>query len=89
MISYYILAKLKSYWYHFNCEVGRCSMKTFNPYPLRIDEELMEKLKYIANENSRSVNREIEFAIKKLVKEYEEEKNIDISKVLEKNKETS
>lgn len=61
-------------------------MKLINPYPLRIDEELMEKLKYIANENSRSVNREIEFAIKKLVKEYEEENNIDISKVLEKNK---
>ena len=54
-------------------------MKLINPYPLRIDEELMEKLKYIANENSRSVNREIEFAIKKLVKEYEEEHNIDIS----------
>ena len=61
-------------------------MKLINPYPLRIDEELMEKLKYIANENSRSVNREIEFAIKKLVKEYEEENNIDISKVLEKDK---
>lgn len=61
-------------------------MKLINPYPLRIDEELMEKLKYIANENSRSVNREIEFAIKKLVKEYEEENNVDISKVLEKNK---
>lgn len=61
-------------------------MKLINPYPLRIDEELMEKLKYIANENSRSVNREIEFAIKKLVKEYEEENKIDISKVLEKDK---
>ncbi len=61
-------------------------MKLINPYPLRIDEELMEKLKFIANENSRSVNREIEFAIKKLVKEYEEENNIDISKVLEKDK---
>ena len=53
---------------------------------LNDNEELMEKLKYIANENSRSVNREIEFAIKKLVKEYEEENNIDISKVLEKDK---
>lgn len=61
-------------------------MKLINPYPLRIDEDLMEKLKFIANENSRSVNREIEFAIKKLVKEYEEENNIDISKVLEKDK---
>ena len=29
-------------------------MKLINPYPLRIDEELMEKLKFIANENSRS-----------------------------------
>ena len=61
-------------------------MKLINPYPLRIDEDLMEKLKFIANENSRSVNREIEFAIKKLVKEYEEENNVDISKVLEKDK---
>ena len=64
-------------------------MKLINPYPLRIDEELMEKLKYIANEKSRSVNKKKKFTKKKLVKEYEEEKNIDISKVLEKNKETS
>ncbi len=61
-------------------------MKLINPYPLRIDEDLMEKLKFIANENSRSVNREIEFAIKKLVKEYEEENNINISEILENEK---
>ncbi len=61
-------------------------MKLINPYPLRIDEDLMEKLKFIANENSRSVNREIEFAIKKLVKEYEEENNINISEILENGK---
>ena len=61
-------------------------MKLINPYPLIIDEDLMEKLKFIANENSRSVNREIEFAIKKLVKEYEEENNINISEILENEK---
>ena len=61
-------------------------MKLNNPYPLRIDEDLMEKLKFSANVNSRSVNREIEFAIKKLVKEYEEENNINISEILENGK---
>ena len=61
-------------------------MKLINPYPLRIDEDLMEKLKFIANENCRSVNREIEFEIKKLVKEYEEENNINISEILENEK---
>ena len=70
MISYCILAKLKSYWYHFNCEVGRCSMKTFNPYPLRIDEELMEELKEMAEAHSRSVNKEIEYLIKEAIKKY-------------------
>lgn len=61
-------------------------MKLINPYPLRIDEELMEKLKFIANENSRSVNKEIEFAIKRLVKKYEEENDINISEVLKMQK---
>ena len=61
-------------------------MKYMITYTLRIDEDLMEKLKFIANENSRSVNREIEFAIKKLVKEYEEENNINISEILENEK---
>lgn len=79
MISYCILVKLKSYWYHFNCEVGRCSMKTFNPYPLRIDEELMEELKEMAEAHSRSVNKEIEYLIKEAIKKYRIE-NPDESK---------
>lgn len=79
MISYCILAKLKSYWYHFNCEVGRCSMKTFNPYPLRNDEELMEELKEMAEAHSRSVNKEIEYLIKEAIKKYRIE-NPDESK---------
>lgn len=49
-------------------------MKTFNPYPLRIDEELMEELKEMAEAHSRSVNKEIEFLIKEGIKKYHLEK---------------
>ena len=45
-------------------------MKTINPYPLRIEEELMTELKKIAEKNSRSVNKEVEFLIKKRIEEY-------------------
>lgn len=55
-------------------------MKTINPYPLRIEEELMEKLKIIAEENSRSVNKEIEHLIKKAIKEYESNEKNDKNK---------
>ncbi len=44
-----------------------------NPYPLRIDPELMAKLKVIAEENSRSVNKEIEALVKSAVRSYEAE----------------
>lgn len=43
-----------------------------NPYPLRIDSILMEKIKVIAAENGRSVNKEIEFLVKQSIKKYEE-----------------
>lgn len=48
-------------------------MKTINPYPLRIDEDLMEELKILADENSRSVNKEIEYLIKEAVKKRKQE----------------
>ena len=38
---------------------------------IRINPELMAKLKYIADGNSRSANKEIEHLIIKRVKEYE------------------
>ncbi len=38
-----------------------------NPYPLRIDKEVMADIKILAKENGRSVNKEIEFALKKYV----------------------
>lgn len=44
-----------------------------NPYPLRIDKTLMAKFKVIANDNSRSVNKEIEVAIKRIISDYEKE----------------
>lgn len=44
-----------------------------NPYPLRIDKNLMQKFKVIAAENGRSVNKEIEALIKNAVRQYESE----------------
>ncbi len=42
-----------------------------NPYPLRLEKELLEKAKVIAKENGRSLNKEIEFLLKNAIKEYE------------------
>ena len=47
-----------------------------NPYPLRIDPMTMDKIKFIAKENGRSVNKEIEFQLKKIIAVYEEENGI-------------
>ncbi len=54
-------------------------MKPINPYPLRIDEDLMEELKLLAKEESRSVNKEIEYLIKEAIKKNKKEKE-DIEK---------
>lgn len=40
-------------------------------YPLRIDGTIMEKLRIIAEQNSRTKNKEIEYALKKYVDVYE------------------
>lgn len=42
-------------------------------YPLRIDATIMNKLKIIAENNSRTKNKEIEYALKKYVDIYEAE----------------
>ncbi len=47
-----------------------------NPYPLRIEKELLEKAKIIAKENGRSLNKEIEFLLKNAIKEYEAKNGI-------------
>ena len=40
-------------------------------YTLRIPKEYLEKIRYIAEENARSANREIEIMIKRRIDEYE------------------
>lgn len=42
-------------------------------YTLRIPQEYLEKIRYIAEENGRSANREIELMIKARIQEYERE----------------
>lgn len=42
-------------------------------FPLRLDDALREKLRYIAAQNSRSLNKEIEFIVKQHVSNYEKE----------------
>lgn len=42
-------------------------------FPLRLDDELREKLRYIAEQNSRSLNKEIEYLVKQYVAIYEKD----------------
>ena len=42
-------------------------------FPLRLDDVLREKLRYIAVQNSRSLNKEIEFLVKQHISNYEKE----------------
>ena len=48
-------------------------MKQSNPYPLRLEDILAQKLKYLSNQNNRSYNKEIEFILKKYMEQYEME----------------
>lgn len=42
-------------------------------YTLRIPQIYLDKIKYIAEENGRSANKEIELMIKQRIKDYESE----------------
>ena len=46
--------------------------KQANSYPLRIEKQILEKSKYIAKNNGRSLNKEIEFILKNNIQEYEQ-----------------
>ena len=46
----------------------------YAPFSLRVSEELLGKIKYIAAQNKRSANKEIEFVLEQYVREYEQEK---------------
>lgn len=41
-------------------------------YTLRIPQEYLDKIRYIAEENGRSANKEIELMIKLRIREYEQ-----------------
>lgn len=40
-------------------------------YTLRVTQELLDKIRYIAEENGRSANKEIEQLLKKYIADYE------------------
>ena len=42
-------------------------------YTLRVPQILLDKIRYIAEENGRSANREIELLLKQRIKAYEDE----------------
>ncbi|BBB91440.1 MAG TPA: Arc family DNA-binding protein [Methylomusa anaerophila] len=44
---------------------------TLPPFSLRIPEKLLNKIRFIAEQNKRSTNKEIEFIIEQYVAEYE------------------
>ncbi len=43
----------------------------YPPFSLRVSEELLEKIKYIASKNKRSANKEIEFVLEQYVEKFE------------------
>lgn len=56
--------------------------KTRLSYTLRIDQDLFEKFRYIADANGRSANRELEQLIRKLVSDYETQNGVITSEDL-------
>ena len=44
-----------------------------NPYPVRLSDEVMEGIKKSAKENERSINKEIEFGLKKYLQSHKEQ----------------
>ena len=51
-------------------------------YTMRLDRELLEKFRYIADANGRSANRELEQLIRKLVSDYEAQNGVITSEDL-------
>ena len=41
------------------------------PFSVRIEKEIMDKMRILAKENGRSLNKQIEFAVKQYLKVYE------------------
>lgn len=45
-------------------------------FTIRIDPALLKKLRYIADYNARSANREVEFLIRRHVEQFEQERGL-------------
>ena len=43
------------------------------PFSVRIEKDILDKLRLLAMENGRSLNKQIEFAVKQYLKVYEAE----------------
>lgn len=43
------------------------------PFPLRLEKPVMEKMRFLAKENARSINKQIEYSLKKYLDAYEKE----------------
>jgi hypothetical protein len=61
------------YFYYQKIGGGFMAGNYFSPFSLRISEELLEKIKFIASNNKRSANKEIEFILENAVKDYEKQ----------------
>ncbi len=54
--------------------------ETMYAYPLRLNTSTYAKIKKLAKENSRSINGQLEFMVKKYLQDYEQENGeIDIT----------
>ncbi len=47
--------------------------KQESPFSVRIEKGTMDKMRILAKENGRSLNKQIEFAVKQYLKDYEAE----------------
>lgn len=53
-------------------EMSDAMANYFAPFSLRVSEELLDKIKFIAAQNKRSANKEIEFVLEQYVQQYEQ-----------------
>lgn len=44
-----------------------------NPYPLRLEEQYMDKIRVLAKEGRRSINMQLCIAVESYLKQYEQE----------------
>ena len=45
----------------------------YSPFPLRVSEDFIYKIKYIARKNKRSANKELEYMLEKYIEAFEAE----------------